>query len=43
LITIAIAFVGSIQVATIFPVIIVPAAVLLAKVFGSEKRRRNTK
>lgn len=42
LITIAIAFFVSIQVAAIFPVIIVAAMVLLSKAFGSKKRRENT-
>ena len=36
----AIAFFVSIQVAFIFPVIIAPAMVVLAKVFGSKKKRR---
>ena len=40
LITIAIAFFVSIQIASIFPVTIVPAVVLLAKAFGSKKTRR---
>jgi len=40
LITTAIAFFVSIQVAFIFPVIIAPAMVVLAKVFGSKKKRR---
>jgi hypothetical protein len=39
LIVIAIALIVSIQVASIFPVTIVPAVVLLAKAFGSKKKR----
>jgi uncharacterized membrane protein len=42
LITVAIAFFVSIQVAGIFPIIIVPVMALLAKVFGSKMRRENT-
>jgi hypothetical protein len=40
LIAIAIAFFVSIQIASIFPVAIVPSVVLLAKAFGSKKKRR---
>jgi uncharacterized membrane protein len=40
LITIAIALLVSIQIASIFPVTIVPAVVLLAKAFGSKKKRK---
>jgi len=40
LITIAIAFFVSIQIASIFPVAIVPSVVLLSKAFGSKKKRR---
>jgi uncharacterized membrane protein len=40
LITTAIAFFVSIQIASIFPVAIVPSVVLLAKAFGSKKKRR---
>ena len=42
LITTAIAFFISIRVAAIFPIIIVPGMVLLARVFGSKKRREST-
>jgi hypothetical protein len=43
LITIAIAFFVSIQIASIFPVAILPSMVLLAKAFGSKKKsRQNT-
>jgi hypothetical protein len=42
LITIPLAFFVSIQVAAIFPVIIVAAMVLLSKVFGSKKEMENT-
>lgn len=42
LITIAIAFFLSIYIASIFPVIIVPAMIVLARVFGS-KKIKNTK
>ena len=40
LITIAIALLVSIQIASIFPVTIVPAVVLLAKAFDSKKKRK---
>ena len=42
LITTAIAFFISIRVAAIFPIIIVPGMVLLARVYGSKKRREST-
>jgi len=41
LITIPLAFFISIKFASIFPIIIAPAAVLLAKVFSSKKRIEN--
>jgi uncharacterized membrane protein len=43
IVTIGIAFFVSIRIAAIFPVIIVPAMVLLSRVFGSKKnRKKNT-
>jgi hypothetical protein len=42
IITIGIAFFISVKIAVVFPVIIVPAMISLAKVFGSKKRRENT-
>jgi uncharacterized membrane protein len=42
LLTIAIAFFVSIQVGAAFPVTIVPATILLVKVFRSKKRRENS-
>jgi hypothetical protein len=41
IITIAIAIFVDIQVAAIFPVIIIPAMILLGRVFGPEKKKKD--
>jgi hypothetical protein len=40
LITIPLGFFVSIQVAAIFPIVIVPGVITLARVFGSSKKRK---